>query len=192
MEDTATRRIDQWLCEYCRDHGMEHTEHLAFRVLGKPQSFGSKSPWVMKNKDGSFRTRPNGSPLIVTRDSNKAVQPWMASVRAAAAEVHRGPLLAGPLMLCAIFYFRRPKGHFGTGRNANTLKASSPRYHTQKFDLGKLVRAIEDAMSGIVYRDDKQISAYGQIWKEWTTEQERAEIWILALEPQPTPTEVMP
>jgi hypothetical protein len=47
---------------------------------------------------------------------------------------------------------------YGTGRNANVLKDwAKDAKPTAKPDLLKLGRAVEDAMSGIIYRDDSQI-----------------------------------
>ena len=69
------------------------------------------------------------------------------------------PDLDGALELRVVFVFRRPAGHFGTGRNAGKLKPSSPLYVRTRPDVDKLVRAIADAMTGIVYRDDSQLVA---------------------------------
>ncbi|KKN16598.1 hypothetical protein LCGC14_0974380 [marine sediment metagenome] len=181
MDDRARARIQQYVYEYCKE---PDTKCVAFRVLGRPQPVGSKVSYVPLKDDGRPYLTRAGRPAVSTTDSNKKAIPWMAAVRAAAAEIHQGDLLTVPLMLSAIFFFRRTKGHYGTGRNANKLKPSAPKFHAQTPDLAKLVRAVEDGMTGIVYRDDKQICAYGDILREWTTEQERAEIWILALEPQ--------
>jgi Holliday junction resolvase RusA-like endonuclease len=66
-------------------------------------------------------------------------------------------LLHGPLHLSLVFCLARPKGHFGSGRNADVVKPSAPRYPTVKPDATKLTRAVEDAMTGIVWRDDAQV-----------------------------------
>ena len=52
----------------------------------------------------------------------------------------------------------RLKGHYGTGKNAGTLKPSAPLFHTSKPDLDKLVRCIKDALTGIAWKDDAQVS----------------------------------
>jgi len=74
----------------------------------------------------------------------------------------RIPLLESPLKLTCKFYFRRPKGHFGTGKNGGKLK---DRYinarPTGNPEISNLVKAIEDGCNGIVYRDDSQIVEYG-------------------------------
>jgi crossover junction endodeoxyribonuclease RusA len=93
------------------------------------------------------------------RESNPNTAPWRATVAAAALEAMGGRAqLAGPLELRALFVFARPSSHFGTGRNAGTLKSSAPAYRWTKPDLDKLLRAIGDALTGIVYRDDARIT----------------------------------
>ena len=63
-----------------------------------------------------------------------------------------------PIQLDLLFRMPRPAWHFGTGRNAGVLKASSPAQHTQTPDLDKLVRLVGDALVGAgVIHDDSQI-----------------------------------
>lgn len=91
-------------------------------------------------------------------ESSKRVKPWRADIREAAETEMRGsPPVRGPLSMSITFVFPRPKGHYGSGRNASILKATAPEYHTGKPDLDKLARAALDAMTGIVYVDDAQI-----------------------------------
>ena len=59
------------------------------------------------------------------------------------------------------FWRRRPRCHFGTGRNAKVLKSDAPIYPAFLPDLDKLVRGMFDAMTGVVYVDDKQICQEG-------------------------------
>jgi Holliday junction resolvase RusA-like endonuclease len=66
--------------------------------------------------------------------------------------------LTGPLELRAVLAFRRPASHYGTGRNSGALKPTAPAYRSSRPDADKLARAICDAMSGVVYRDDAQIA----------------------------------
>jgi Holliday junction resolvase RusA-like endonuclease len=112
--------------------------NVAFMVHGIPAPQGSKTPW--------------GS------ETNPRTKPWRGMVSADAAEAMKGrEPLAGPLRLEVHFFFPRPKAHYGTGRNAEKLKPSAPLWHCHKPDLDKLLRAIGDALSGIVFRDDSQI-----------------------------------
>lgn len=75
-------------------------------------------------------------------------------------------LAIGPVQLRVEFVFPRPKSHFGSGRNAGALKAGAPEYMTRAPDVDKLVRAIGDSLSGIVIRDDAQIS-HVNAWKRY-------------------------
>lgn len=149
---------------------------IAFVVHGTPAPAGSKRGFVLRGKNG----RPDRA--IVTDDSKRS-KPWKASVEAAAAEAMAGKsLLRGPLEVTFRFVVRRPQGHYGSGRNAGQVRPSAPAHPAVKPDVLKLTRAVEDALSGIVYADDAQIvderltKVYGY--------PERCEIRIRPLESQ--------
>lgn len=118
---------------------------LRFVVHGTPETAGSKR---------AFR---RGNRVIVT-DDNRKTKSWQAAVagEAAAAMADR-PLLVGPLVLTVTFTLQRPKGHFGTGRNAGQLKDSAPEFCDKRPDALKLTRAVEDALTGVVWHDDAQV-----------------------------------
>lgn len=80
-------------------------------------------------------------------------------VIAAAAKAHWGdePALEGPLMISVVAQFAIPK------------TAKGRRHHTQKPDASNILKAAEDALSGIVFRDDAQITS-ARVRKEWATE----------------------
>lgn len=129
---------------------------LTFFVVGTPAPQGSKrylKPGVMV-------------------ESSKRVAPWRADVRAAAEAALNGdpdaflPLWDGPIDLNVVFYFPRPKSHYGTGRNAGTLKESAPLFHTQAPDCDKLARAVGDALTSVVFADDKTIIRWAAT-KRW-------------------------
>jgi Holliday junction resolvase RusA-like endonuclease len=123
------------------------TPVLSFTVLGEAAPAGSKR---------AFRN-PHSGRIMVT-DASKGSKPWKAEVKAAAAGAFNGGgLLTGPLRLDLVFYKPRPAAHFGTGRNAGTLKASAPPFPATRPDVLKLARGVEDALTGIVWRDDAQI-----------------------------------
>lgn len=156
---------------------------IRFTVHGRPQQRGSKRATLIPDKKGGFRKRPDGKPIIVARDDNEKSGDWMNSVRAAAAEHRDGELLGGALRLTCWFYFQRPKSHFGSGRNADRLKPSAPAHHVQAPDLSKLIRCLEDALTGVIWVDDRQVCGYGsETGKFWTTTGECAEIVIEELE----------
>ena len=59
-----------------------------------------------------------------------------------------------PVSLRLVFEMQRPKYHF---RANGELKPSAPLMHMKQPDLSKLVRCVEDALTGIVYVDDRQV-----------------------------------
>lgn len=101
---------------------------------------------------------PRTGRVIITDDSKRS-KPWQAAVRDAAVEAMSGGLFVGPLELVVTFTVPRPKGHYGSGRNAERLLPSAPPFPAVKPDVTKLVRAVEDALTGIVWRDDAQVIA---------------------------------
>lgn len=109
---------------------------------------------------GSKRALPRrgGGPPIVMDTTGQRGKDWRASVQHAAnIEMSGRPLLEGPLILEVRFYILRPKGHHRSGKHANELKPNAPEYPVVTPDATKLVRAIEDAMNGVVWHDDKQV-----------------------------------
>jgi len=116
---------------------------IEFTVYGKPAPAGSKK--------GFYNAKAR---RVIITDDSKHSRPWKAQVSDAAAEAMDGRVLInGPLELRLAFYVPRPKGHFG----AKGVRPSAPVSPAVKPDLLKLARAVEDALSGIVYRDDAQI-----------------------------------
>jgi len=92
-------------------------------------------------------------------EMGKGLTPWRSQVGMLASQHMEGQPWTGPVRVNLTFYLVRPKGHFGTGRNATTLKPAAPRYPIGTPDLDKLSRAILDALTGIVFRDDSQVHA---------------------------------
>lgn len=116
---------------------------IIFFVPGIPQPGGSKKAFVV------------GKRAVVVEDA-KRNKDWRASV-ALAASAHFASPLAGPLAFRMDFIFPRPAGHYGSGKNARTLRPSAPKHHTVKPDVTKLVRSTEDALKGIAWFDDSQV-----------------------------------
>lgn len=117
---------------------------------------------------------PQGSKRHVGRgimiESSKYVKPWRQDVRAAAEQwiLTRPGLypMDGPLSVDMVFSMPRPKGHYGTGRNAGVLKGSAPSYPQGMPDLSKLVRSTEDALTSAgLWKDDSRVVEYGRLAK---------------------------
>lgn len=117
---------------------------VRFTVRGTPAPQGSKR---------AFRNKFSGR--IQQVESSKALAPWRDTIGLAAdvAMAGRDPL-EGPVRLTVQFRFQRPAGH----RGAKGLRPSAPRVHHQRPDVSKLVRAVEDALTTIVWRDDSQVA----------------------------------
>jgi Holliday junction resolvase RusA-like endonuclease len=122
-------------------------EVVAFVVDGAPAPQGSKVA----------RTSRAGGTYV--HESNRpALDAWRASVATRAREAMAGrPPLTGPLELDVAFMFGRPRAHYRTGKRAGELKASAPIYCSTRPDLDKLLRAVGDAITGIVVVDDAAI-----------------------------------
>jgi len=51
----------------------------------------------------------------------------------------------------------RPRAHYGTGKNEYKLKASAPHWNTKAPDTTKLMRPLEDSLTGVIWKDDSQV-----------------------------------
>jgi len=109
---------------------------IEFFVEGIPKPAGSKRA-LMKNDK------------IVVFDMSKN-RDWKRDVQIIAKKRMNElgmKLFEGPLRMKLTFYMPIPKH----------LKNKDLLFHTKKPDLTKLIRCVEDAMTGIVYVDDRYI-----------------------------------
>jgi len=150
---------------------------IRFVVLGKAQTAGSKRAMTYKRKDGSLVTRPDGSPVIGVMDDNPKSTSWKKQVAWAAREEHKGKLLEGPLAVSMYFHRPRPKGHFKKDGSLSKLGVETPFPATLP-DVLKLARAVEDALTGVVWCDDAQICVE-RLEKLWSREMEPAFLTVL-------------
>ena len=126
-------------------------------VSGHPRPAGSKTGIpIYRGKRGSADRKFTGK-VAMLDSSGQAGKEWRQDIKHAAKQVFRGPPLSGPLVVNFSFVYPRPKNHFGTGKNSGLLKDGSPKHHTSRPDVLKLSRAVEDALTGIVWVDDSQI-----------------------------------
>lgn len=117
-------------------------ERLEFFVAGKPQPGGSKRV---------FMNKATGAPIVT--DAAVKNKDWRLCVREDAMKAYTQAPTAMALQLEVTFYVLRPRGHYG----AKGLKPSAPKYPAIRPDCTKLLRSTEDALSGILWRDDAQI-----------------------------------
>jgi len=126
--------------------GIMEMASVRFFVPGRPIPGGSKRGFV----------NPRTGGVIITEAAGKANRDWRAMVVASCREVFKLPALEGPLKLRIDFRMPRPQSHYGSGRNKGVLKPTAPYYHTIRPDSVKLTRALEDALTHILWRDDSQ------------------------------------
>jgi Holliday junction resolvase RusA-like endonuclease len=83
---------------------------------------------------------------------------WKGAIALAARPQLPAQPIEGPVQLVIRHTMPRPKGHFGSGKNALTLKPGAPELHTGKPDIDNLVKAALDALTHIgMWRDDDQV-----------------------------------
>lgn len=119
---------------------------MKIRVMGLPQQQGSKNPWG--------------------GEANKKLGPWRGHVTQTVGEAWAAeelPILLGPVELRVKFSFPRPKSHYRTGKNAGVLRDDAPYFKTSAPDLDKLQRAIGDALTAHVFRDDAQVASWNVV-----------------------------
>ena len=133
---------------------------ITFTVYGTPQPAGSKRAFPYRRKD-------TGKLGIAVSDDNPKAANWKDRVAQVAGEkmaAWDGELFRGPLRVRFSFSIARPKGHYGK----RGLRASAPPWPDKKPDALKLSRGTEDALTGVVWRDDAQVVKLG-ISKEYGT-----------------------
>ena len=109
------------------------------------------------------RAAPQGSKRHVGNgvmiESSKRVKPFRADVRKAAESAALPPdwPMAAPMRVGLRFHFARPKSHFKG--NGVALSKSAPEEATSHGlgDLEKLARSVNDALSGVLFNDDRQV-----------------------------------
>lgn len=133
-----------------------------FFVPGDPAPGGNKTALPIM-RGGKPLCGASGRPIfnIVEAKSDKGrarTKNWRANVATFASMAMRGlpPLVSESLYVECVFFLSRPKSHYRTGRHAGQLKPNQPIRPCVKPDTLKLMRSTEDAMTGVVWRDDCQ------------------------------------
>lgn len=62
-----------------------------------------------------------------------------------------------PIKITTTFYLRRPKNHYGTGKNSTQLKKSAPANHSSAPDLDNLQKMVYDCFNQVVWVDDSLV-----------------------------------
>jgi Holliday junction resolvase RusA-like endonuclease len=138
--------------------GASPTSVLTFALEATPIPQGSKVPFKLGDRilmvdsaDRKTKTRRSGS-----------LKRYKEQLSATAAHAMTGEPWTGPIELECVFVVPRSKSHY-TSKGALTKSAPS----VPGGDLDKLIRAVGDALSKVVYRDDVQIVSFGASTKKF-------------------------
>ena len=71
----------------------------------------------------------------------------------------QGKITEVAVHLDMVFVLQRPKGHYGTGRNAGKIKDSAPRHPKGRPDIDNYIKFCMDCITsmGQVWKDDSQV-----------------------------------
>ncbi len=131
---------------------------IEFQIVGRAIPAGSKQAIPVHNRHtGEVLRGPGGRIVTRTIHDNPKLADWLREVGYAARQAYDGALLEGPIRLEVIVFRVRPKRHYRTGRNSALLRDGAPVAPDTKPDLTKLVRGIEDGLTGVIWRDDSQV-----------------------------------
>lgn len=146
---------------------------VVVRVVGEPKPAGSKVSGVRYRRDLNGTKIPvvkDGRITTFTKDtSGLAGVRWRRDVARAGLQAWRGrELLAEPLFVDMTFLLDRPRTHFRSGRFQSVLRDAAPVFPAVRPDVLKLARAVEDALTGVLWQDDALIvgARYEKVYAE--------------------------
>ncbi len=97
---------------------------------------------------------------------------WKQNVRDAAKKCGKSITELIPISLYLDFRISRPKGHYGSGKKASTLKSSAPDWHTGKPDADNLAKAVMDALNDCGFWPDDSLVCDLRVCKRYTDTRE--------------------
>lgn len=136
---------------------------LNITVPGVPQPKGSMRSFVPRGRGGELRRDPRSGRLKISMtNDNPLTREWQHRIGWYAKSALPGAVpTEGAYRVTGHFKFQRPPAHLLKGIDSLTglprMRQNAPLRHTYKPDLDKLIRAVLDAFTGIVYPDDSQV-----------------------------------
>lgn len=104
---------------------------------------------------GTARAYIRGERAIVVTKGRGRLDDWRQAIATEArSAMGDRPLLEGPVVVRARFTWPRPKSHRST---SGGLRPAAPFSKTTPPDVDKASRALLDALTGVVFRDDAQV-----------------------------------
>lgn len=140
------------------------SNEISFFVQGIPVPKGSAKGFVNK-----WTKR-----VIIMQTNRERLVPWASTISHEASKVWTRPPSSNAFTVSVDFFFNRPKSHFGTGKKSGVLRADAPQWHISTPDTDKLLRSVLDALTAIVYVDDRQVFGCPPfkyyVWGPWESE----------------------
>jgi Holliday junction resolvase RusA-like endonuclease len=151
------------------------TTAISFFVSGDPVAQPRIKAYGRKGVN-----RATGRERIFTKvyTPGKLIKPWKAVVTGIASLKRPKVRITGPVRVDTIFYFRRPRDHYGTGRNAGILKSWAPLYHTTVPDRDNLDKACLDVLTKCRFWGDDCQAALGLVGKVYANDDEQTGVRI--------------
>lgn len=152
---------------------------LEVEVGGEHVPAGSKNAYAARWKDKQgkwhvkivFDSKGNERAIISVTDSNaNKLKKRAEIIQQAALDAGREidfkmPHPDRPLIATCTFFIQRPRTtQYGSGRNERVLKDTAPAYPIAEPDATKLWRGFEDALTGVLWKDDARV--VGQVIDE--------------------------
>ena len=98
------------------------------------------------------------SPTLKDNGQPHPIVLWSDRVSAEAVKHRPSEPIMGPISVSLLCLFKRPKTHYGTGKNAGVLKASALNWHTSTPDRDNCDKAILDILTGLdFWKNDSQV-----------------------------------
>jgi len=92
---------------------------------------------------------------------------WVKTVKGVAEKQAPTTPLIPPVCVDIAFLMPRPKSHFGTGKNADRLRANAPVLHMAKPDRDNLDKLILDVLQDCGYFANDSEVVWGSVLKMW-------------------------
>jgi Holliday junction resolvase RusA-like endonuclease len=109
---------------------------------------------------------------------------WKQNVRDSAKKTGSTITSGFPLSVFMDFKIARPRGHYRSGKNAQSLKPNCPRWHVSKPDSDNLAKAVMDALNDCGFWPDDSIVALLQVKKSYSNTGETGCIVVVDTMPE--------
>ena len=132
------------------NRAMNNPLDITFWVPGHPKAQGSMRAFV----------NPKTNKVIMPQD--KKVLSWRGVISTYAMQAMvKYPMSLKPVFLELTVCLSRPKAHCYSGKRLGQIRETAPKYPAahNTGDIEKHIRSVNDALQGVVFKDDCQVVA---------------------------------